>query len=45
VERVLVGRYGRPALDAAIRLRGVQEEVWTILHDARRDGPLAPTTA
>jgi Ser/Thr protein kinase RdoA (MazF antagonist) len=40
VERLLVERHGRPALDAAIRLRGVQEEVWTILHDARRDGRL-----
>ncbi len=40
VERVLLERHGRPALDAAMRLRGVQEEVWTILHDARRDGRL-----
>ncbi len=44
VERVVVDRHGRAAVDAAFRLRGVQEEVWTILHDARRDGRLPPTT-
>ena len=40
VERILVARHGRATLDAAQALRGIQEEVWTILHDARRDGRL-----
>jgi Ser/Thr protein kinase RdoA (MazF antagonist) len=42
VERVFVARHGRSLLDAAIRLRGLQEEVWNLIHDARREGRIPP---
>jgi hypothetical protein len=42
LERTLVRRHGRSALTAATALRRVQEEIWTLLHDARRDGRLPP---
>jgi len=31
-------RYGQDALQLALDLRGLQEEVWTVLHDARQGG-------
>ena len=42
VERTFVARHGRPLLDAAIRLRGLQEEIWNLIHDARREGRIPP---
>ena len=35
VAEVVRGRHGREAVEIAIALRGIQGEVWTILHDAR----------
>ena len=32
--------HGRDALEAAVALRGIQADVWTVLHDARADGRL-----
>ena len=34
-------RHGRDALEAAVALRGIQADVWTVLHDARADGRLS----
>jgi hypothetical protein len=34
------GRHGRDAIEAAVALRGIQADVWTVLHDARADGRL-----
>jgi Ser/Thr protein kinase RdoA (MazF antagonist) len=42
VERIFVARHGRSLLDAAIRLRGLQEEVWNVIHDARHEGRIPP---
>jgi len=42
VERVFLARHGRALLDAAIWLRGLQEEVWNLIHDARREGRIPP---
>jgi hypothetical protein len=42
VERAFVARHGRSLLDAAIRLRGLQEEVWNLIHDARHEGRIPP---
>jgi hypothetical protein len=33
-------RHGRDALQAAVALRGIQADVWTVLHDARAEGRL-----
>ena len=35
-------RHGRKALEAAVALRGIQADVWTVLHDARAEGRLRP---
>ena len=35
VAEVVRGRHGLEAVEIAIALRGIQGEVWTILHDAR----------
>ena len=43
VEQTIRRRGGGAALDAAIALRGVQADIWTILHDARREGRLPPS--
>jgi hypothetical protein len=40
VERILRQRDGDRAIELATALREVQADVWTILHDARRDGRL-----
>jgi phosphotransferase family enzyme len=34
-------RHGRDALEAAVALRGIQADVWTVLHDARAEGKLS----
>ena len=34
VAEVVRGRHGREAVEVAIALRGIQGEVWTLLHDA-----------
>jgi hypothetical protein len=31
-------RHDRDTIEAAVALRGIQEKVWTVLHDARADG-------
>ncbi|HEY8989992.1 MAG TPA: aminoglycoside phosphotransferase family protein [Candidatus Limnocylindrales bacterium] len=38
VATTIRSRYGREALQLALDLRGLQEEVWTVLHDARQGG-------
>jgi hypothetical protein len=40
LEPILRARDGDAAIDAAIELRGLQAEAWTLLHDARSDGRL-----
>jgi hypothetical protein len=34
-------RHGADALEAAVALRGIQEHVWRVLHDARAEGRLS----
>jgi hypothetical protein len=38
-------RHGADALDAAVVLRGIQADVWTLLHDARANGRWHPSGA
>ena len=40
-ETVIRRRHGRDALEAAVDLRGIQADVWTVLHDARAEGRLS----
>ena len=40
VERILRERDGGRGIELAMDLREIQAEVWTVLHDARRDGRL-----
>lgn len=40
VERILRDRDGGRGIDLAMALRGIQADVWTILHDARNEGRL-----
>jgi hypothetical protein len=42
LERILRRRDGDRAIDVAIALREIQADVWTFLHEARREGRLDP---